>query len=282
MIRPVPTLALCIALSACTFGGGGLVPTSSTIYAPPPAEQDLDVPYVPTPRPVVAAMLDLVELTPSDYLIDLGSGDGRIVVAAAQRGARALGVDIDPARVSEGYAAAQLAGVEARTSFRRQDIFDTPIREATVVTAYLLPAINMRLRPRLLTELRPGTRLVTHAFTMGEWQPDAHRAIDGRNIYLWIVPAVVGGEWTFTEGATTMRLIIDQRFQVATGTMSGGGRIMQLRDVTLRGERFAFTVDTAGGPRTYRGLVQDDAIVPDPAAGPAGWRARRAIEGAAR
>lgn len=276
MIRPVLPLALLAALSACAFQGGGIAPFNPAPAVP--AEQDLDVPYVPTPRPVVAAMLDLAELTPSDYLIDLGSGDGRIVVAAAQRGARALGVDIDPVRVSEGYAAAQLAGVEARTSFRRQDIFETPLREATVVTAYLLPAINMRLRPRLLTELRPGTRLVTHAFAMGEWQPDAHRVIDGRNIYLWIVPAVVGGEWTFTDGGAPMALHIDQRFQNATGTLTGDGLTMPLRDVTLRGNRFAFTVDLPGGARIYRGLVQDDSIIPDPAAGAASWRARRAEE----
>jgi hypothetical protein len=146
------------------------------------------------------------------------------------------------------------------------------------VTAYLLPAINMRLRPRLLTELRPGTRLVTHAFTMGEWQPDAHRVVDGRNVYLWIVPAVVGGAWALTDGGTTMALNIDQRFQNATGTLAGGGRTMALRDVTLRGNRFAFTVDMPGGARTYRGIVEDSAIVPDPAAGPASWRARRADE----
>ena len=263
-------------LASCTFQGGGIAPFNPAPVAP--AEPDLDVPYVPTPRPVVEAMLDLAELTPRDYLIDLGSGDGRIVVAAARRGARALGVDIDPARVSEGYAAAQLAEVGQRTSFRRQDIFDTPIREANVVTTYLLPAINLRLRPRLLTELRPGTRVVTHAFAMGDWQPDAHRIVDGRNIYLWIVPAVVGGVWTLTDGGAAMTLTVDQRFQRATGTLGDGGRTMVLRDVSLRGNRFAFTVDTPRGPRGYAGLVEGDAIMPDPSAGPAGWRARRAAE----
>lgn len=270
------SLLLAFGLASCTFEGGGLAPFHAAPVAP--AEPDLDVPYVPTPRPVVAAMLDLAELAPSDYLIDLGSGDGRIVVAAAQRGARALGVDIDPARVSEGYAAAQLAGVGPRTSFRRQDIFDTPIREADVVTTYLLPAINLRLRPRLLTELRPGTRVVTHAFNMGDWQPDAHRVIDGRNIYLWIVPAVVGGVWTLSDGDAAMTLTLDQRFQQVTGTLAAGGRTTALRDLNLRGSRFTFTVDRPSGPRTYRGVVEGDSIVPDPAAGAAGWRARRAAE----
>ncbi len=275
-MRPFLPLALAAALASCTFEGSGIAPFRPA--ATVPAELDLDVPYVPTPRPVVQAMLDLAELTPSDYLIDLGSGDGRIVVAAAQRGARAMGVDIDPARVSEGYAAAQLADVGQRTSFRRQDIFDTPIREASVVTTYLLPAINLRLRPRLLTELRPGTRVVTHAFTMGDWQPDAQRVVDGRNIYLWIVPAIVGGAWTLTDGAATMTLTLDQRFQRVTGTLAAGGRTMALRDVALRGARFAFTVDTPAGARTYRGLVDGDAIAPDPAAGSAGWIARRAAD----
>lgn len=276
MMRRFTSLLLAAALSACTFQGTGIAPFNPAPVAP--AELDLDVPYVPTPRPVVEAMLDLAELTPNDYLIDLGSGDGRIVVAAARRGARALGVDIDPARVSEGYAAAQFAEVSPRTSFRRQDIFETPLREATVVTAYLLPAINLRLRPRLLTELRPGTRVVTHAFAMGDWQPDAHRVIDGRNIYLWIVPAVVGGGWTLTDGGATMALTLDQRFQRVTGTLTGGGRTMALRDVVLDGARFAFTVDTPSGPRTWRGIVEGDTIAPDPAAGPAGWRIRRAAE----
>jgi hypothetical protein len=276
MLRFVAPLALLASLASCTFQGGGLAPFNPAPVAP--AELDLDVPYVPTPRPVVEAMLDLAGLTPQDYLIDLGSGDGRIVVAAARLGARALGVDIDPARVSEGYAAAQLAAVGPRTSFRRQDIFDTPLGEATVVTIYLLPAINLRLRPRLLTELRPGTRVVTHAFAMGDWQPDEQRVIDGRNIYLWIVPAVVGGAWTLTDGGAAMTLNIDQRFQRATGTLGDGGRTMALRDVSLRGNLFVFTVDTAQGPRTYRGLVDGDAITPDPAAGAATWRARRAAQ----
>jgi hypothetical protein len=112
---------------------------------------------------------------------------------------------------------------------------------------------------------------------MGDWQPDEHRVIDGRNIYLWIVPAVVGGAWTLTDGGATTTLTLDQRFQRVTGTLSGGGRTMALRDANLRGPQFAFTVDTPGGPRTYRGIVEGDTIIPDPA-GSAGWRARRAAE----
>lgn len=272
MKRSAPWLAL-LLLAGCSFQGGGIVP-----FAPapaPPAEDDLDVPYVPTPEPVVAAMLDMAGVGADDYLIDLGSGDGRIAIRAAQRGARALGVDIDPTRVSEAVMAARIAQVDARVQFRRQDLFDTPLREADVVTLYLLPAVNLRLRPRLLTELRAGTRVVSHNFRMGDWRPDSEREIGASHVYLWIVPAAAEGEWQLESAdghAAALRL--EQRFQDVTGELDG----RPLRDVSLRGRALAFTVDLPGGARTFRGLVGDREIVPDPAAGDgeAGWRARRA------
>ena len=257
-MRPL-TLAVPLVLAACTFQGGGIAP-----FEPAPApisEADLEVPYVPTPRPVVAAMLELAEVGPQDYLIDLGSGDGRIPIMAAQRGARSLGVDIDPDRVREAGYAAQLAQVEPRARFRRQDLFDTPIAEASVISMYLLPDVNMRLRPRLLTEARPGTRIVSHNFTLGDWQPDAQRSIDASTIYLWIVPAVVGGSWTLTDASgTMMALELDQRFQQVTGTLSAAGRTLELRDVELRGDRFRFTVEDLAGSRIYRGIVDGAEI----------------------
>ena len=270
MIRNLLCLLLPGLLAGCTFQGGGIVP-----FTPAPvriAEDDLEVPYVPTPRPVVEAMLDLAAVGAQDYLIDLGSGDGRIAIAAAQRGARALGVDIDPARVEEAGNAARFAQVETRARFRRQDLFLTPLGEASVVTLYLLPDINLRLRPRLLTELRPGTRIVSHAFTIGDWRPDAHRVINAANIYLWVVPAVVAGQWTLTgAGAEPMLLELEQRFQDVTGSLSGGGRSMALRDVALSGERLRFTVDLLDGPRTFSGVVREAAIEGESAA----WRAQR-------
>lgn len=273
MKAPLPPVAL-VLLGACamSFEGGGLFPTR---FAPPAqvAEDRLDAPYVPTPEPVVEAMLDLADVGPDDYLIDLGSGDGRIPIAAARRGARALGVDIDPERVAQATLAARLAGVENRVAFRRQDLFETPIGEASVIAMYLLPDINLRLRPRLLTELRPGTRIVTHAFTIGDWQPDQRRVIGERNIFLWIVPAAVEGRWELAEGnGPPATLDLQQRFQVVGGTLTGGGRVSALRDVSLRGVRLSFTVDTAAGARTYRGIVSDNAIAPE--SGTA-WRARR-------
>ena len=259
-MRQITALAALALLAGCAFQGTGLAPFTPAPVAP--AERDLDVPYVPTPRPVVAAMLDMAELGPDDYLIDLGSGDGRIAIEAARRGARALGVDIDPNRVAEAIAAAQLAGVEAPARFRRQDLFDTPIREASVVSMYLLPAINLRLRPRLLTDLRPGTRIVSHAFNMGDWAPDEHREVNAANIYLWIVPAVAGGRWLLSDGGGGERvLILEQRFQEVSGTLGGAA----LSEVTLRGTRFRFTA----GARTYEGAIDGAAMRGE------GWSARR-------
>lgn len=267
-------LAALAASSGCAFGGGGIAP-----FAPAPAgrvaEADLEVPYVPTPRPVVEAMLEMAGVGPDDHLIDLGSGDGRIAIMAARRGARALGVDLDPARVSEAVLAARAAGLQGRASFRRQDLFATPLREANVITLYLLPDVNLRLRPRLLTEARPGTRIVSHAFHMGDWRPDAHREVDAANVYLWIVPAVAAGRWTFeTADGAARSLSLDQRFQEVSGTLDG----RPIRDPVLRGRSLRFTADLPEGAVTFHGRIEDAAIVADPAApagAPAGWRARR-------
>ena len=261
-----------LAMTGCTFSGSGIVP-SGPAPLPVTAER-LEVPYVQTPRPVVAAMLDLARVGPLDFLIDLGSGDGRIPIAAAQRGARALGVDLDPQRIDEAVAAARFAQVETRALFRRQDLFATPLRDASVVSLYLLPEINMRLRPRLLTELRPGARVVSHNFLLGDWEPDARREVESSRIYLWIVPATVAGEWVFSADGADLPLSLEQRFQRVTGML--GAR--PLRDVVLEGAKLRFTVDLPGGPRTYRGVVGDRTIVPDPdgsGAAPAGWQARR-------
>jgi SAM-dependent methyltransferase len=264
-------LSLLLLLSgSCTFGGSGLDPftpaTATTV-----SQAALDVPYVPTPRRVVEAMLDLAELRPDDYLIDLGSGDGRIAIMAAQRGARALGVDLDPERVAEATLAAGAAQLGARARFRRQDLFDTPLREASVVTMYLLPEVNMRLRPRLLTELRPGSRILSHNFDLGDWRPDASREFDASRIFLWIVPATADGNWVMEmPGGRSVPLDLRQRFQDVSGSLDR----RPLEEVTLRGRSLRFRV----GGRTYFAVVEDDSILPDPAApagAPAGWRARR-------
>lgn len=268
-MRALSPFAL-VALAACTFQGSGIAP-----FTPAPAsvsEADLEVPYVPTPRPVVEAMLDLAGVGPEDYLIDLGSGDGRIPIMAAQRGARALGVDINPQRIAEAGAAARMAQVEGRAVFRRQDLFDTPLREASVVTMYLLPQVNLRLRPRLLTELRPGTRIVSHAFALGDWRPDEQREVNAANIFLWIVPAPAEGRWRISGGpADGLLLELEQRFQDVTGRL--GDR--PLRDTALRGRSLRFIAELPDGPRTFHVLVEDAALVADAADAATDWRARR-------
>jgi len=230
------------------------------------AAPELEIPFVPTPHTLVQKMLDLASVGASDFLIDLGCGDGRIAVAAALRGARALGVDLDPMRIEEAAAAARIARVETRVSFRRQDLFRTPIYEANVIALYLLPEINLRLRPRLLTELRPGSRIVSHAFHMGDWRPEAEESHDGRRIFLWLVPAVAGGRWAVTHaGGSEYELEIEQRFQELTGTLTGGGRMETITDAVLRGTALSF----AAADRTWRGTVGDAAMEGE------GWRARR-------
>jgi ribosomal protein L11 methylase PrmA len=151
-------------------------------------EGHLDAPYWQTPAELVEAMLDLAGLQPGERLVDLGCGDGRIVLAAAKRGAEALGIDIDRQRIAEAEAAARAAGLSAKARFRREDMFETPLGEADVVTLYLLGHVNNWLRPRLLAETRPGTRIVSHVFPMREWEPAATQWIGSRALHLWIVP----------------------------------------------------------------------------------------------
>jgi SAM-dependent methyltransferase len=148
-----------------------------------------DVPFVPTTNPVVDAMLKLANVKKSDLVYDLGCGDGRIVVAAAKKfGARAVGVDINPERIEEANSNAKKEGVEKLVKFEENDLFDADIHNATVVTLYLLPDVNLRLRPKLLKELKPGTRVVSHSFDMGDWKPEKEETVDGATIYLWTVP----------------------------------------------------------------------------------------------
>jgi len=149
----------------------------------------LDVPFVPTPAEAVSAMLKLAGVKQDDVVYDLGSGDGRIVIAAArQHGARGVGIDIDPARIAEGERNARAEGVANRVRFVRQDLFDADIRDATVVTLYLLPRLNQRLRPKLLAELKPGTRIVSYGFDMGDWVPERSVEVGSSAVHLWVIP----------------------------------------------------------------------------------------------
>lgn len=246
----------------------------------------LDVIYVPTPAAVVEKMLEMAQVRADDYLIDLGSGDGRIPVAAARKhGARGFGVDIDPERVKEAQANAEKAGVADKVEFRVQNLFDTKIGDATVLSLYLLTRLNLDLRPRILSELKPGTRVVSHAFDMGDWKADRHEAVDGRDVYLWIVPAQVDGRWTLTPAnGRPVELGLTQRYQTVQGSATIDGRQAKLEDVILRGDQLSFVLDTGEGRRQFTGRVDGTAITPAEPTGAAvggvqpatGWRAAKA------
>jgi tRNA G37 N-methylase Trm5 len=167
---------------------------AGALAQPSTAPKPLDVPYVPTNEKVVKEMLKVAKVTKDDVLYDLGSGDGRIVITAAKRfGTRGVGIDIDPDRIREAEENARAAGVTDRVRFIKGDIFDADIREATVVTMYLLPAINMRLRPKLLSDLRPGTRIVSHNYDLGDWKPERRLTVKvgdtDHQVYFWRVPS---------------------------------------------------------------------------------------------
>lgn len=207
----------------------------------------LDVPFVPSDEAVVEAMLALAKVGPEDVVYDLGSGDGRILIAAARhRDARGVGVELDPDCVAEARDYAAHVGVEGFVGFIEGDIFTADISNATVVTLYLLQAVNMRLRPRLLNELRPGTRVVSHAFDMGDWQPDDWLKLSGANLYMWIVPARVAGAWEW-EGpdGTPYRVELRQKHQEVRGRAWRNGKRVQLESADLKGSRLDLTLGKA-------------------------------------
>jgi SAM-dependent methyltransferase len=194
-------------------------------------------------------MLRLANVGPNDFVIDLGSGDGRILITAARlRGARGFGVDIDPQRVKEGTENAKAAGVTDRVQFFQRNLFDTRIAEATVVTMYLLPRVNLELRPRLLAELRPGTRVVSHDFDMGDWQADLRASVRGAGseVYLWIIPAQVAGRWQVElaepRGRQTFELEIKQKYQEIETITRALERPASIRDARLDGSRISFAL----------------------------------------
>jgi len=249
--RLVPRLLLgsCLSvLAACA-----LYPERGAV-GPQPGQPGKDVEWLPTPEPLVSEMLDLARVTPNDYVIDLGSGDGRIVIAAAKRGARGLGIELDPGLVQLSMRNAAREGVGDRAAFLQDDIFRADFSEGTVITLFLLTDVNLRLRPRLLA-LRPGTRIVSLVFTMGEWSPDETATTGCGSFctaYLWIVPADVAGTWRLSQGD----LALDQRYQRISGTLSSGGKVISIANGRLHGDRIAFTA----GDAEYAGRVAGDAI----------------------
>lgn len=224
---------------------------------------ELDAPYVATGPEVVDAMLELADVGPGDYVVDLGSGDGRILIAAArEHGARGLGVDIDPARVRDSRFNARAAGVNDRVQFERRDLFRTPLAEADVLTLYLSSEINRQLRPRILSEMKPGARVVSHAFDMGEWEHDARSRVGTANVYMWIVPADVEGRWRLDAGGREARLRLDQSFQNLSGTITVGGRSRPIEHARVRGDLVEFVAEVGGERRVFLGRIEDGRITP--------------------
>lgn len=243
--------------------------------------QEPRVPYVPTPQDVVDRMLQMARVGPADYLIDLGSGDGRIVVTAAKKhGARGFGVDINPTRVAEAMENAQKSGVADKVAFYQRDLFQTDLAQATVISMYLLPRVNLELRPKLLA-LKPGTRIVSHDFSMDDWKPDAYVKMASREkysgsggeseIYFWVVPAGVAGTWRWElpaggkSGKTqAYSMTLKQTFQTVTGSVQVGTRTAPLQNVKLVGDElsFAFMADLGIGPvkHEFKGRVDGDRL----------------------
>jgi SAM-dependent methyltransferase len=214
------------------------------------AQFSYDVPFVPTPYVVVEEMLRLAKVGADDFVMDLGSGDGRILIAAARKfGARGVGVDLDPDRIEESLYSAQLQGVSDRVTFLQQDLFKFDLSPATVITMYLLPSVNMKLRSRLY-DLKPGTRIVAHDFDLEDWQPDQKSTVR-KNVFLWIVPAKAGGRWRTTvalpAGERTYDIEIRQKFQEIDGLARYDKKVAGLWNAKLSGERINFViVDDSG------------------------------------
>ena len=264
-LRSVLVATACTAiLSACTAN------PPAPDYKPLLGQAGKDVIWLPTSQALVDRMLDMANVTPADYLVDLGSGDGRTVITAARRGARAHGIEFNADMVALSQRNAKASGVSDRATFERADIFESDFSNATVVALFLLPHLNVRLRPTLL-KMKPGTRIVSNSFNMSEWQPDeTARVKEGCssycNAYKWVVPAQVGGTWRLGDG----ELAFTQTFQMLEGALRTAAEAVPLRDARMDGARIVFTV----GDRRYVGTVDGDRMS-GTAAGTGTWRAER-------
>ncbi len=227
------------------------------VFEPHHGQPGKDVVWVPTSPALVEEMLDLANVTAADFVIDLGSGDGRTVIAAAKRGARAMGIEYDAEMVELSKGLAEKAGVADKATFAKADLFESDFSQASVITMFLLTDINLRLRPTILN-LKPGTRIVTNTFKMGDWQEDGSSTVEGEcsswcTAYLWIVPAKVEGAWR-TAGGT---LTLSQSFQMISGTIGSGSTTTAITEGRLRGDEITFTA----GDAHYAGKVVDGTTI---------------------
>jgi precorrin-6B methylase 2 len=263
LIRRALLSAMVLLFAANAFAQATQAPAKP--FEPQVGQPGKDVVWVPTPQALVDKMLDLAKVTPQDYVIDLGSGDGRTVITAARRGARAHGIEYNPEMVTLAKRNAAQAGVNERATFAEADLFASDFSKAQVVTMFLLPSINMKLRPTILN-MRPGTRVVSNSFTMEDWQADVTETIQDCQAWctahLWIVPAKVEGTWTLPQGALTLK----QSFQNVSGSLG----TTSITDGKLRGEEITFKA----GDAVYTGRVQGNTMSGTTSAG-AKWSATK-------
>jgi SAM-dependent methyltransferase len=255
----IATSIMIAALIASPLSHAQLKPAAKGEFQPYLGQPGKDVVWVPTPESVVNRMLDLAKVTPQDFLVDLGSGDGRTVITAAKRGARAMGVEYNPDMVALSNREAIKAGVTDRVKFVNGDIFATDFSQATVITLYLLPSLNLRLRPAIL-EMKAGTRVASHAFNMAEWEPDETANIEGRQAYLWIVPAKVTGTWNLNIAGQTRELALQQNFQMLSGSAKAATDVTALVDARLRGDEIRFAWVERGTKREFTGQIQGSTM----------------------
>ncbi len=254
--RVLSRLIVVVTLLAAFGTGCAQAQSDKTDYQPQVGQEGKDVIWVPTPQALVEKMLDIAKVTSSDYVIDLGSGDGRTVITAAKRGAKARGIEYNPDMVELSQRNAAKEGVTDRASFAKADLFETDLSEATVITMFLLPDINLKLRPKILN-LKPGTRIVSNSFTMGDWKADETATVkDGCASYctalLWIVPAKVDGTWQLGDG----ELALKQTYQTISGSLRRGGNSVAIANGKLNGDQIMFN---AGGS-VYTGKVSGNSM----------------------
>jgi Methyltransferase domain len=240
-------------------------------YEPSVGQEGKDVVWVPTPQALVDKMLDMAKVTPKDYVVDLGSGDGRTVITAAKRGAKAIGIEYNPDMVDLSKRNAAKEGVSDKATFTKADLFQSDFSQATVITMFLLPSINMKLRPKIL-DLKPGTRIVSNSFDMEDWTPDEDATVSGCDhwctAHLWIVPAKVGGTWKLPQGELNLK----QTFQMVSGTLKSGNVTTPISG-KLNGDQISFTAGSA----QYSGQVNGNTIDGTVKGGSNGnWTATRA------
>jgi SAM-dependent methyltransferase len=260
-------VAVCLALTTTWSGALGQTPAPARDYEPQVGQGGKDVIWVPTPQALVDRMMEMAKVTPQDYVIDLGSGDGRTVITAAKLGAKAHGIEYNPDMVELSKRNAAAAGVGDKATFVKGDIFESDFSQATVITMFLLSSLNLKLRPILL-DMKSGTRVVSNTFNMGDWEADQIVEAMGEctsycRAFLWIIPAKVEGTWQMGES----ELVLRQKYQAITGTHKTGNVIAPVAAAKLDGDRISFSVEG----KQYTGVVKGNAM--EGMAGGAPWQA---------